>query len=70
MKELAGQIDPAFMQSFHAFHGRILEIVDGDEDSTEIAYEEISELEDALSARNRQHNLKKASIASQGVQNS
>jgi len=61
MKDLAAQIDPAFMQSFQSFHERILEIVDGDEQAGEIVSEEISDLDIKLQNSNRVHNLKKAS---------
>lgn len=57
---LAGQIDPAFMQSFEAFHDKIMNIVDENPEAEDMLTEELSGLEDKLERSNRRHNLRKA----------
>ena len=57
---LAGQIDPAFMQSFEAFHDKIMNIVEDNPEAEGMLSEELSVLENKLDRTNRRHNLRKA----------
>lgn len=57
---LKGQIDPAFMKSFEAFHDKIMDIVEEVPEAEEIIGEELEQLDAKLSNENRRHNLKKA----------
>ena len=57
---LADQIDPAFMQSFEAFHDRIIGIVEDNPDAVDMVSEELDELDIKLHSAKRTHNLKKA----------
>lgn len=60
LASLKWQIDPAFMQSFEAFHDKIMWIVDDDPDASELVSEELSDLDMKMQSASRKHNLKKA----------
>ena len=59
---LAGQIDPAFAQSFLDFRAKILGIIEEHPEETPAILEEIEELDHSLQTRKRVHNLKKAQV--------
>ncbi len=58
--DLEWKVDPAFMQSFVNFHDKIMDIVDENPDSAEIALEEVNELTKEVERTHRVHELKKA----------
>ena len=58
--DLEWQVDPAFMQSFSAFHDKIMDIVDENPESWDIVLEEIDQLSNELERTHRVHELKKA----------
>lgn len=60
LAKLKGQIDPAFLQSFEAFHDRILNIVDENPQAEEIVANELEDLSHNLGERKRVHQTKKA----------
>ena len=57
---LAGQIDPAFMQSFEAFHDKIMNIVEENPEAESLVSEELGELDEQMKTAGRKHNLRKA----------
>lgn len=61
LEGLKGQVAPEFLQSFEAFHDRIIDIVGENPDSSDMVSEEISELDTKLQNSKRVHDMKKAS---------
>lgn len=58
--DLEWKVDPAFMQSFAAFHDKIMDIVDENPESWDIVLEEVDQLSNELERTHRVHELKKA----------
>lgn len=59
---IAGQIDPAFSQSFLDFRDKILGIIEEHPEETNLVSEELEVLDTQLQKQRRVHNLKKAKI--------
>jgi hypothetical protein len=59
---IAGQIDPAFSQSFLDFRNKILGIIDNHPEESDMIHEELHDLTQKLQTHKRVHNLKKAQI--------
>ncbi len=68
-EDLAWQIDPAFMQSFEAFHDKLLDIVDENPQAEEMVVEEISNLDMKLKNSGRKHDMKKAAAIIRSSEN-
>lgn len=60
LQDIAQNIDPAFMQSFEAFHDRIMDIVEENPDIQAVVEEEVVNLDLRVKNSNRKHNMKKA----------
>ncbi len=60
LTSISHQIDPAFMQSFEAFHDKIMKTVEETSEAEDIIVQELGDLDMSLQKSKRKHDMQKA----------